>query len=129
MPLHASQASAGEVLTQDERKRAALLSGDFDTYASLTSDELIHVDGYGRVFDKQEFIAHARNSYRFEALDRQDVKVRFYGAVALMTGFMAINARQHTTGELAHVRVFVTQVWVRTVDGWKEAAFQSTVVR
>jgi hypothetical protein len=63
----------------------ALLRGDFDAFESYLADEFTYVHTSGRVQSKQEYMRDLRGQ-KFESLQHEDVQVRMYGDVAVITG-------------------------------------------
>jgi len=117
-----------DVLTDLERleqaRCTAISTGDWDALADLLLADYSHTHSTGVVQDKSTYLEFVKGHPR--TTTRPVVRVRVYGDTAIMNG------RQVNTFADANrppVQNEVMQVWVRTQEGWKIAAFQSTNLR
>jgi ketosteroid isomerase-like protein len=92
-----------------------------DTLARLLTDDLTHTHVTGRTEDKATYLAALGGRPRITT--RRDLTVRIYGETAVMTGIL-VNAFPPDGGAArAPVEAQALQVWVKTSDGWQQAAF------
>lgn len=79
-----TDARAQAVLDAEARRCAAIAAGDFDTLATMLSDDYLHTHGDGRVGDKADYIKGVRNAPRVPV--RDNLVVRLFGETAVLTG-------------------------------------------
>ncbi len=115
-----------ELMRLEHARCEAISSSDLDTLADLLADDLTHTHVSGRTDDKASYLAslagHPRTTTRGD-----DVRVRFCGDVAVMTGTQRnIMAPSEPEGEPVVMDVHVLQVWVKAESGYKQLAFASS---
>jgi hypothetical protein len=64
----------------------------------------------------------------FRSVEREHLKVQFYGDTAVVTGKLTNVVRPVELQEFVRVEAQVLQVWVRSPAGWKQVAFQATAL-
>lgn len=116
-----------EILTAEDRRRAALVASDMAALAALMEDDLVHVHTSGNVQDKAQLLHHAGEFLRFYAVERGPLTIRAIGPdAAVVTGRMTNTVGKRGTDEKIEVHSFVTQVWVRREGQWRTKSFQAT---
>jgi hypothetical protein len=118
----AAEDSAAAVLLKLEQERCKAISEqNFSRLSDLLAEDLVHVHTSGAAQDKATYLnglkGRPRTTYR-----GKDLKVRVYGNVAVMTGAQF----NQSPGNNPAQEMFVTQVWVRAADTWKQSSFQAT---
>ena len=121
-----AQADAEEQVRQAERERlAALTSGELAVLERYLSDDLLYTHSSARVETKEEFLAALRSGeLKYEAMNHEDLKVRVYGDMALLTGRSAVRVRSR--GQENNLQIRFLAVYVRKAGRWQMAAWQST---
>jgi len=107
----------------------AIATGDVATLRQMTDDEYAHVDGHGRLRNKQEFLGSlAAGGLRFTRYSVDDNVIAVHGDVAIVTGRFR---NEQVTPEGAtiakhgrHVRVYI-----RTPTGWSNVVHQGTEIK
>lgn len=72
------------VLQLEQRRCAAINSGDGDALRETLSEDYAHIHAMGYLDDREGFIAGALASPRI--VERGSIAVRFYGQVAILIG-------------------------------------------
>jgi len=62
---------------------------------------------------------------QFLSVTRSALQVRQYAEVAVMTGAMHATMRRIDNPEVVTAEARVTQVWLRTPTGWRQASFHA----
>ena len=117
-----------QVLTAEIHRRQYLVARDFDGLSRLFAPELVHIHSTGFRHNKQELLAHIRNTVIFLSVERADLTVLPLPGAALMVGRMTNVVRLSAGGEPVTVNAHVTQLWRRDGDGWVLRSFQATRV-
>ena len=113
-------------LLEAERCRA-ISELDLGTLDRLLAPELTHTHVTGRTQGKAEYLAGLAGRPR--RTTRADLTIRLYGEVAIMTGSL-LNEFPSPEGRTAPSpptsTLQATQVWVRSEEGWRLAAFAAS---
>jgi ketosteroid isomerase-like protein len=115
--------ATAELLALEEQRCAAINRQDWDALAAMLSDDLVHVHANGLTQDKAVYMQHV--SSRPRRTERSDLVVRVHGETAVMTGKL-VNLMEGAAAGADTPVLTAMQVWVRTGDTWKQAAFQAT---
>jgi ketosteroid isomerase-like protein len=118
-----SDAVTEELLRLEDERCRAISAGDVDTLSRLLTDDLTHTHITGRTEDKAAYLAGLGGRPR--TTTRNALTVRVYGETAIMTGTL-VNAFPPGAGAgtaRPPMEAQALQVWVRTGDGWQQAAF------
>src|SRR5712692_11933054 len=76
----------GTVLRLDAELRRALTSQDLSALEQIYADDYLHVDSNGVATTKAQRIAELKTGQRiYTSSERDDVRVRIYGNIAVMT--------------------------------------------
>jgi ketosteroid isomerase-like protein len=94
---------------------------DLTTLERLLADDYTHTDVFGQFQNRDEWLAYVRSDAVAHQLDFEDVTVRIYGDVAVVTGR---NIWRPGTGFVALPLRF-TQVLTRKDGDWRRSAFQA----
>jgi hypothetical protein len=114
-----------EILAVERRRCEALDAGDLATLRELTSREYLHVHGDGASETFEEYFADLeRVTYR--RTERGDLRVRFFGPVAVVTGPHVTTIRRGDGPFLRIVGVWA-QVWHDDDGSWKNVLQQNTL--
>ena len=106
----------------------ALTEADQETLDKLLTDDFSLIDVMtGSELSKAEMLEIvAARSVRFEEINRIDFRVRFYGAVAVITGQTEIIGGFN--GRRFEVDSRYTHVFEKQLDGWRMVAAQGTQI-
>jgi len=117
-----SDAVTEKLLHLEDERCKAISAGDVDALDRLLTDDLTHTHVTGRTEDKVTYLAALGGRPRITT--RRDLAVRVYGETAIMTGVL-LNAFLPAGGGAARapMEAQALQVWVKTSDGWQQAAF------
>ena len=125
---HERQASLDRAIV---RFGEAWANGDMATLRELLSPSYTHNDAFGARHDYESWLTYvAKRTGRQTRIAFRDVKTRFIGDVAVITGYNEISGGGVLSpdDDKDFVLVF-TQVWVWRDNGWKREAFQATPVK
>jgi len=107
----------------------AILHGDVATLRKITGDDYVHVDGSGRLRNKEEFLATLSGGHaRYTRYSIADNVIALHGDVAIVTGrfqndhVTPAGATISKTGR--HLRVYV-----RKLASWSNIAHQGTEIK
>ena len=116
--LGGATSSRAEAITADEAQKgedaryAAQTGGDFAAMERLFGDDLVYVHSAGDLDDKAGFIEAQRSrTVVYRTMQRSEVKVRVYGAVAILTGRGKFDVT--VKGEDRTVNILFHSIWVK----------------
>lgn len=116
------------VLHAEARRRDALINDDAAGVERLFADDLVYVHTTGLIHDKAQYLAYAANVVRYLDVTRDQLRVRVYGEVAVMTGFQVNTMCKRADELVVRGEGFVTQVWVNGPQGWQISSFHGSRV-
>ncbi|QHK21081.1 DUF4440 domain-containing protein [Pseudarthrobacter psychrotolerans] len=123
----AGPAAEEDVRRAEQRRFAALVNGDFDTFDDLCDDRFIYTHSTGHRDTKSSFSAACRKGLiRYHRIDATAEQIARAGDCAVVTGSM--EAELTVSGALRTVRNLSTSVWVREAGTWKLLASQLTAI-
>lgn len=129
VPTYAQKANAQEqeVLKASQLvNEASLIKKDRATMERLYADDYMYIHSNGTVANKTQDIAESLSpDQAWTAHKSDDLKVRTYGDVAVVTGLSTLTGS--AKGYVSGARRF-TEVWVRRNGGWQMVGGQSTLV-
>jgi ketosteroid isomerase-like protein len=129
VPAHAQtpNATEREVLKASQQlDEASLIKKDRATMERLYADDYMYTHSNGTVLNKTQEIAEAMSpSQAWTAHKSDDLKVRLFGNVAVVTGVSTLTGS--AKGYVSGPRRF-TEVWVKRKGGWQQVGGQSTLV-
>ena len=111
-------------IVESERQWAeSVATGDTSAIERILADDFIGVDPKGELYNKQQMIAETRNAPKQFVSNRlNDVKVRFYGRVAIAQGSERWEKHSGERG-----RFVWTDTWVRRNRTWKIVAAEDLI--
>jgi ketosteroid isomerase-like protein len=105
---------------------ASLIKKDRATMERLYADDYMYLHSNGTVNNKSQEIAEYMSSdLKWTAHKSDDMKVRIYGNVAIVTGVSTLTGS--AKGYVSGARNF-TELWVRRNGRWQTVGGQSTIV-
>ena len=116
-----------ELLALENERQRALVEEDHARIAALFADDLLYVHTTGLVQDKAQYLDYARHAVRYLAVERGELRLRFFGDdLALMSGPQCNLLQKRAGGDPVRAEGFATQLWVRGAEGWRIASFHGT---
>lgn len=115
-----------EILAAEQARREALVADDHTRVSQLFADELVYVHTTGLIHDKAQYLAYARDTVAYLAIERGELNVRVHGDVAIMTGTQTNTLKKRSEESSVYAEGFVTQVWTRGPSGWQIASFHGS---
>ena len=104
----------------------AYAARDLSTLERITADDYVQTDVRGGVLTRSEWLDFVKNRRSELTVETDDVRVRYYGDVAVVTGRWTYKLKNN--GQTAESNSRWTSVWTRYPNGWKRHAFQNTYV-
>ena len=125
-PYQPASTAEGEVFKAHQAIEETVLRHDAAAYERLTLPEFIRVGERGQMSSRSEWIKTNVVGKKVARVPLvEDVRVRIYGDVAVMTHrHIARDAEGTTTARPLRMM----RAWIKRVDGWKLAATISTIV-
>ena len=114
---------SAELIALEEQRCDAINRQDWDALAGMLTDDLVHVHANGLTQNKAVYLQHV--SSRPRRTERRDLVVRVHGDTAVMTGKL-VNMMDGEAPNADTPVLAAMQVWVRSGDTWRQAAFQAT---
>ncbi len=114
-----------EILSLERDRYDAMERADISALDAVLAEELIFTHASGKIDSKETFLkALASGGLDYRAIRTEDLEVRSYGALAVITGksILDINVR----GDARYLVLRFTSVWVQKPTGWQIVAYQST---
>jgi ketosteroid isomerase-like protein len=120
--------SSGDEIKQLEQERnQALLRGDAAALARMTSDDYTFINQRGELRTKAEIVSGFKSgTYKYEARQISDLKVRVYGNTAIVTGRATQKGVENIKDYSGENRF--TRVYVKQEGCWVSVALQVTSV-
>jgi uncharacterized protein (TIGR02246 family) len=113
----------------DTAYQAAVERNDADAMAAILHEEMILVVGAGTIYTGADLIRAAREQdvvYARQVEDKGTQTVRLYGAdTAIVTARLWLKGE--SKGQKFDKRLWFSDTYVRTADGWKYAFGQSSI--
>lgn len=117
---------AQQILALEKKRQDAYLNRDFASLGELFSDDVSYVHSDGRVEDTQTYLANVTRVPNYFSLERDQLKLRFIGNdAAILSGTLRTHFRR-ANGEEARNESYVSQVWERHGDSWRQVHYQLT---
>lgn len=102
----------------------ATVNADLEALDNFLSDELVYTHTTGNREDKSQFLATIESGrINYLSLEAEEVQVRIYGDIAVMTGIASLTGR--AGDREAAFRLRFLDVSKRTGDAWQLVAWQS----
>lgn len=124
-----SDEDARTVAALDIAYQEAVKRNDADAMAHILADDMILVTGRGNVYTRDDLLDEARTKQT--VYERQDEvegtqTVRVHGDTAVVTAQLWIKGTQQD-GSAIDVKLWFSDTYVRTADGWKYWFGQSSI--
>ncbi len=117
----------GTVLRLDADLRRALASKDLSALEQIYADDYLHVDSNGVVTNKAQRIGEFKTGQRtYTSLDREEVRVRIYGNIAVMTSRDILHANAKSAKLPEQLRT--TLVYSNENGRWQLTKAQTTQI-
>lgn len=125
IPL-SDEADLMELFETEERRERAMLSGDTTALTTFLADDAIYIHSSAVVDDEKSYLVPLQSrQIRYEAIDITVTKLRRLGANAVLLSGRAV-MRTVQDGRSRPLDNLFIMTWVKTVDGWRMASWQST---
>jgi ketosteroid isomerase-like protein len=122
-----SMSQEKEILALEEKRFAAMLSGDVGLLDALLHQDLVYTHSSAVVDSKASYLEAIRTGKtRYESQKRFEERVRMCGECALVTGRAEMQAE--VNGVRKTLRLRYLDVWTKTPQGWKFIAWHSTAI-
>lgn len=108
------------VVARELERCDAISRGDLEALARILGDDVTHTHVTGKTDDKAAVLENLRRRPRTTTRG-DDLRVRMYGDIAVMTGTMRNMFHDGVEQEL-----HALQVWVKAADGWQQVAFAAS---
>lgn len=109
-----------KIAALEAQRCAALAAGDRAALGRLVSEDLVHVHGTGQVDDKAGYLRGIGGKYVFHEVKRGPLKIRVYGAFAVVTGTLHQSFSEIATGTRYTVDGITTQTWIFIDEKWQQ---------
>jgi ketosteroid isomerase-like protein len=114
----------------DTAYQAAVERNDADAMAAILHEDMILVVGRGAVFTREDLLKSARDrqfTYEHQVEDEGTQTVRLYGKdTAIVTALLWLKGVDDK-GEAFDHRLWFSDTYVRTAEGWKYAFGQASI--
>jgi uncharacterized protein (TIGR02246 family) len=123
----AEDSSGDEIKQLEQERNQALLRGDAAALARMTSDDYTFINQRGELRTKAEIVSGFKSgTYKYEARQISDLRVRVYGNTAIVTGRATQKGVENTKDYSGENRF--TRVYVKQEGRWVSVALQVTSV-
>lgn len=107
---------------------SALVKNDTGLLKKIYADDFVYTNPEGQLLTKaQQINSIAVSEMKWEAGKSEDVKVRVYGNVAVMTGAFKANGNYRGNPVTIHERY--TALWLKRDTSWQLVAEQGNIVK
>jgi ketosteroid isomerase-like protein len=111
------------ILDSERQWAESVATGDTSAIERILADDFIGVDPKGHLYTKQQMIDETRNAPKYFVSNRlHDVKVRFYGKLAIAQGSETWEKRSGERG-----RFVWTDTWLRRNARWQIVAAEDLI--
>ena len=122
----ADEADFMDLFETEERREQAMVSGDTTALAKLLADGAIYIHSSAKVDDEKSYVVPLQSrQIQYDAIDITVTKLRRLGANAVLLSGRAV-MRTVQDGRSRPLDNLFIMTWVKTVDGWRMASWQST---
>jgi ketosteroid isomerase-like protein len=109
-----------EIHDLEKQRCAALIAGDIAALDALMADDLVHIHGNGHIDDKAAYLKGVETKFIFHRIERGDLNVRVYGAVAVVIGTLSQSVSVRGIDKKNEIKALTTQTWIHGSAGWKQ---------
>jgi ketosteroid isomerase-like protein len=122
--MQKDQKETERYILESERQWAeSVATGDTSAIERILADDFIGVDPKGRLYAKQQMIDETRNAPKYFVSNRlNDVKVRFYGGMAIVQGSETWEKHSGERG-----RFVWTDTWLQRNGHWQIVAAEDLI--
>jgi hypothetical protein len=114
-----------EIRQLEARRIQAMLKVDTEELNRLLADDLTYTHSSGQVDTKSQLINSLKSGERkYLMIEPQGVKVRLYGAAAIVTGRAKL--KTFSKGQESNFQVQFTDVYAKKKGHWQMVAWQSS---
>ena len=111
------------ILESERQWAESVATGDTSAIERILADDFVGVDPKGVLYTKQQMVDETHNAPKYFVSNRlNDVKVRFYGDIAIAQGSETWERR---TGERG--RFVWTDTWIRRKGSWQIVAAEDLI--
>lgn len=130
--VYADSASDADVVASlDTQYQAAVERNDVDTMARILHSDFVLVTGRGKYFSRQDLLDYSRaknDIYAHQAEVPGTQTVRMYCKdTAIVTALLWIKGTRDGGKQQADYKLWFSDTYVRTADGWKYAFGQASL--
>jgi hypothetical protein len=112
----------------EQRRYAAMLSGDIDAFAALAHPELVYTHSNGVVDTLSSYVAKCRDGYyQYLRLEHPIDSILIFESIALVFGGMFGEIISGGTHKTLNNRAL--SVWVLRGDDWRLLSYQPTPIK
>ena len=123
----AEDSSPDEIRRLEQERNQAVLKGDAAALDRMTSDDYTFINQRGELRTKADIVSGFKSgSYKYEARQISDLKIRVYGNTAIVTGRATQKGIENTKDYSGENRF--TRVYVKKEGRWVSVALQVTLV-
>jgi hypothetical protein len=116
-----------EALAAEDARYLAQTSANIVAMEALFGDDLVYQHSTGALDDKVGFVQAIRSgAVRYRKMERQDVKVRIYGGIAIITGKAQFEVT--VNGVDGTVRLRFHSIWAKRGAGLQFVSWQATLL-
>jgi len=116
--------SSAELLRIEHRWVQALQEHDTDFLSALLADGFLDSTFRGGTRTREDVLTSPRVEPRYHSIRLDDLKVRFFGQTAIVTG---VNVLESVDDPASQVQIRFTDVFVQQAGRWRAVAAQETV--
>lgn len=114
-----------EILQLESRRYEAMVRGDLAALDTILSADLTYTHSSALLDTKAQYMATlGSGQVQYASITPQEVRVRVYGACAVVTGVALLHIK--VRGQDSRFRIRYTDVWIKQHDRWQMVALQST---
>ena len=118
--------SEAAIKALDTEYQAAVQKNDAESMSRLLADDFVLVTGKGKIIDKADLLAEARaGQIAYQRQDDSQQAVRFFGEIAVITALL--HAKGSENGKPFDYRLWFSDVYLCTADGWRYTFAQSSI--
>ncbi len=119
--LAQGKAEEQAVLKLEEQWVTALVKADTAVLEKLYADDLVYTHSSGAVDTKATYIDSLKTGKtKYESLNRDDIKVKLYGATALVTCHAIVKVNNNT------INLRYVHIYVKEKGAWRMVMHQAT---
>jgi len=115
-----------EIRELEKKWEEAVLKSDVDFFERVLANDFTHTTQSGKFRNREQWLAnHKRGQSNYDALNADDLVVRLYENVAIVSGRISPQGRD-SHGRPIEGQYRFLRVWAKPQGKWQAVAFQST---